>query len=58
MNDVIRLMKNHRSVRDFIQEVIPKDVMESIIDAGRMASTWKNQQAYSIVVLSSQKDKG
>lgn len=31
--------------------------MESIIDAGRMASTWKNQQAYSIVVLSSQKDK-
>lgn len=53
MNDVINLMKSHRSVRRFKQEEIPQKDLKAILRAGQMASSWKNFQSYSIIVVKS-----
>ncbi|MGT2817738.1 NADPH-dependent oxidoreductase [Streptococcus gordonii] len=56
MNETINLMKAHTSVRRFTEEQISDKELRSIIDAGRAASSWKNFQSYSIIVVRS-KDK-
>ena len=56
MNEIINLMKAHTSVRRFTEEQISDKELRSIIDAGRAASSWKNFQSYSIIVVRS-KDK-
>ncbi|MGT2910403.1 nitroreductase family protein [Streptococcus cameli] len=57
MSETIDLMNRHSSVRRFKEEAIPEDHLKAIINAGRAASTWKNFQSYSIVVLSSTEKK-
>lgn len=57
MNETIRLMQAHTSVRRFTEEKIPDAVLQEIITAGRAASSWKNLQSYSIIVLHSQEKK-
>jgi len=41
---------NHRSIRKYKTDPIPKDVLDKILDAGICASNTGNMQAYSIVV--------
>lgn len=53
MNETIKLMKAHSSVRRFKDEPIPEEDLKTIINAGRAASSWKNFQSYSIVVVRS-----
>ena len=56
-NETIDLMMNHTSVRNFTEEAIePKD-LEKILKAAQMASTWKNFQSYSVIVVESQAQK-
>lgn len=57
MNETIDLMKKHTSVRRFTEEQISDEDLKSIIDAGRAASSWKNFQSYSIIVVRSQEKK-
>ncbi|URZ87005.1 nitroreductase family protein [Floricoccus penangensis] len=57
MNETIDLMKKHVSVRNFTDEKIPADVLKEIIEAGQAASTWKNFQSYSIVLVQSDEQK-
>lgn len=54
MNETIDLMKKHTSVRRFTEEPISEKELRAIIDAGRAASSWKNFQSYSIIVVRSQ----
>jgi nitroreductase len=55
MNETIELLKNHKSVRDFVEDFeIPEEDFQQILDATRQAASWKNGQFYSIVVV---KDK-
>lgn len=49
VNDMIKVMQAHASVRNFTIDKIPADTLKLIIDAGRAASTWKNFQSYSII---------
>ncbi|MDU1525183.1 MAG: NADPH-dependent oxidoreductase [Lactococcus lactis] len=57
INETIDLMMNHTSVRNFTEEAIePKD-LEKILKAAQMASTWKNFQSYSVIVVESQDQK-
>ena len=49
VNDMIKVMQAHASVRNFTLDKIPADTLKLIIDAGRAASTWKNFQSYSII---------
>lgn len=57
MNETIDLMKAHSSVRRFKEEPIPKEHVKMIINAGRAASSWKNFQSYSIIVVRSAEKK-
>lgn len=57
MNETIALMMAHSSVRRFKDERIPTEQLQMIINAGRAASSWKNFQSYSIIVLSSAEKK-
>lgn len=57
MNETIDLMKKHTSVRRFTEEPISEKGLRAIIDAGRAASSWKNFQSYSIIVVRSQEKK-
>ncbi|KXT84763.1 Oxygen-insensitive NADPH nitroreductase [Streptococcus sp. DD11] len=57
MSETIDLMKRHTSVRRFKDEPIPEVDVRSMIDAGRAASSWKNFQSYSVIVVRSQEKK-
>lgn len=57
MNETIDLMKKHTSVRRFTDEQISDEDLKVIIDAGRAASSWKNFQSYSIIVVRNQEKK-
>ena len=57
MNETINLMKAHTSVRRFTEEQISDKELRVIIDAGRAASSWKNFQSYSIIVVRSKEKK-
>lgn len=49
MNDVIKLMKNHRSIRSFTDEQLDKMTIETLVKAAQSASTSSYVQAYSII---------
>ncbi len=57
MNETIDLMLNHTSVRRFTEEPIEAEQLQAIISAGRAASSWKNFQSYSIIVVQSEEKK-
>ena len=49
MNDVIELLKKHRSIRKFKLKVIKEEMVLSIIEAAQCASTSNYIQAYTII---------
>ena len=57
MNETIDLMKSHSSVRCFKEEKISEADLTAIIEAGSAASSWKNFQSYSIIVVRSAEKK-
>lgn len=57
MTGTIQLMKAHTSVRRFQEQEIPQADLEEILTAGQMASSWKNFQSYSVILVRSQEKK-
>ena len=57
MTETIKLMKSHTSVRRFQEQEIPQVDLEEILTAGQMASSWKNFQSYSVILVRSQEKK-
>ena len=57
MSETITLMKSHTSVRRFKEEAIPQEDLKTILSAGQMASSWKNFQSYSVILVRSQEKK-
>lgn len=53
INDVIRLIASHRSVRSYRPDPLPEGVIEVLATAGQSASTSSNLQSYSIVAVQS-----
>jgi Nitroreductase len=49
MNDTIRLLQSHRSIRKFLTTPIEQDKLDAILHSGQLASTSSNMQAYSII---------
>lgn len=49
MNPVIETIMNHRSIRQFKNEKLTKDQINTIIQAAQMASTSRFMQSYSII---------
>jgi len=52
MNDVIKLLKSHRSIRRFTQQAISPEMLEEIIRAGQAASTSSFIQATTVIRVS------
>ena len=57
MSETIKLMKSHTSVRRFKEQEIPQEDLNTILSAGQMASSWKNFQSYSVILVRSQEKK-
>lgn len=57
MTETIKLMKDHTSVRRFKEQALPQENLTEILTAAQMASSWKNFQSYSVIVVRSQEKK-
>jgi len=51
MNEIIKSLMNHRSVRNFRNEPVSTEILNTILSAGTRAATGGNLQLYSILVL-------
>lgn len=49
MNDVIKLLENHRSIRSFTDKKLDRETVHALVRAGQSASTSSYVQAYSII---------
>ncbi len=49
MNDTIKLLQSHRSIRKFKDEPLEQDVLDTIIASGQAAATSSNVQAVSVI---------
>ncbi len=50
-NDVLKLLKSHKSIRKFKETIVEKDVIRTIVEAAQGASTSSFLQAYSIISI-------
>ena len=56
MNDMIKTLMNHRSIRKFNKKPVPDEIKEAIIKCAQMAPTSSHFQAYTIInVIDSRK---
>ena len=51
MNPVVEAIKKRRSVRSYKAQAVPKDIIETIIDAGNWAPTGNNLQRWRFVIV-------
>jgi nitroreductase len=49
--DTLEAIRNRRSVRQYKSGVIPKEDLETIVDAGRLAPTGYNRQPWDFIVV-------
>lgn len=56
-DDVLDVIRFRRSIRQFKQKEVPREVIEQILEAGRLTHTAKNLQDVSFVVLDQEKDR-
>ncbi|WP_332694002.1 oxygen-insensitive NADPH nitroreductase [Halalkalibacter lacteus] len=56
-NDLIDLLKSHRSIRTFTNQQVTDLVVDEIIESGRWAPTSHHVQAYSIIVIKDKEKK-
>ena len=49
--DAIEALRTRRSVRTYQRGTVPKDVIESIVDCGRLAASANNSQPWEFVVV-------
>ena len=55
MNEVLKVMEERRSCRDFKADLLPDDVLDQIIRAGTYAATGRNMQAPIIISVTDKK---
>lgn len=58
MNEIINLLKNHRSIRKFTNQTIEQELVESLIHAGQCAATSSFIQACTVIQLNDPKVRG
>ena len=49
--DALETIRNRRSVRNYTGDPIPREDLEAIIDAGRLAATGGNRQPWDFIVV-------
>lgn len=56
-NETIKNIKERRSVRKYIDQKIPEEVLEEIIDCARLAPTGNNRHPWSFLLITDEKIK-
>ena len=51
MKDIINLIKNRYSVRDFLPDPLPQEVIDDMIEAARLAPSAQNRQPWRYVII-------
>lgn len=51
MNETIRTLRERRSVRSFLSDPIPENILDAILEAGTWAATGLNKQSPVMVVV-------
>lgn len=49
--DALEVLRKRRSIREYKDKTIPKDILEKIVDAARFAATARNVQPWEFVVV-------
>jgi nitroreductase len=49
--DALEAIRKRRSVREYTGEAIPREDLEKIVDAGRLAATGSNKQPWDFIVV-------
>jgi nitroreductase len=49
--DAMECLRARRSVRNFLDKDVPKEIIENMIDAGRLAPTANNLQLWDFIVI-------
>ncbi|AIQ60671.1 FMN reductase [Paenibacillus borealis] len=57
MNEVIRLLTNHRSFRQYTGQAVEPEKLKTIIEAAQAAPSWVNGQQVSIIAVRSEERK-
>lgn len=53
--DLINIIRERRSVRNFTDQEIPQDLLHLLLDAVRWSPSWANTQCWEVIIV---KDKG
>ena len=54
---ILDLIKTRHSVRQYLEKHIPDEDLRKILEAGRLAPSWMNVQAWKLVLIKSQENK-
>ena len=57
MNNIIKLLQHHRSIRKFEEKSIPEEILKEVIRSAQCASTSGHAQAYTIIGVKSKETK-
>ena len=57
MNQTIKVLKERRSIREYLPKPIPKEILEDIVDCGRLAPSARNLQPWLFVVVTEEEGK-
>ncbi len=55
MNDVIKAMKERRSIRKYKPDAVPREITDQIIESGLYAASGKNRQCTKIIRVTDKK---
>lgn len=56
-DDILKVIRFRRTIRQFKQKEISDEIIEQIVEAGRLTHTAKNMQDVSFVILNKEKDR-
>ncbi|MDE6531535.1 MAG: nitroreductase [Lachnospiraceae bacterium] len=51
MSDILEIMKSRRSIRSFKKDMVPKELIEQIMEAGTYAASGRNAQVPIIIAV-------
>lgn len=51
MGDLMRAVKERRSIRNFLDREVPGDVLNQVLEAVRWSPSWANTQCWEVVVV-------
>jgi nitroreductase len=57
MQNILKILGSHRSIRKYKDEPVPDDLLDNILTSARQAPTSANLQAYSIIVVKDKEKK-